>query len=1000
MASNAMQSTRRERLTPTTLLPVLSTSLNVGMALGGYITTVPFGDPTYPGPAIALWFKGFFRPGFIGVTTLGAITFGSGVRAWWSHRNKTQQKQGNSGVVSRWALAGLVFTAIHFGFGNQVLSIMDKILSDPEAAQPEMARWMAMHVPWYVTESASRRVYCLSQGPPLTGSRLGLQVYRQVPVVGAEIRLLKLLPAPSQTDAIEVVLFVQKPDSPTLQYEALSYRWSDPNDRCRITVNGMHFMITRTLHSALREFRSIRRERLLWADGICIDQSNVLERNHQVSLMNEIFSAATFVRVYVGEAADETYRAMQLIYDCGKLSSKEDVKDRILQDETGSKALTELLSRPYWQRMWIFQEIVLGRAVVIYCGSFQAPWHGLYSIDEASGDGRLWFENQIRQGWVFNLRKALFRISQFCIDRSQARYPTNVLQPTRALQATDPRDKLFALLGVSDFGSTLTADYAKSTRDVYVDFASRFMKQENDLALLLTAGLCQMQNGPDIELPSWTPDFRGVRGVDIRFLAASYLDSFQAAGNWPPSFSFTEDGQMLSTAVIVDQIDKSVPLYKSDTGRASILSTVGSRQVDGAWQNLHIHLFKTMVFYDRDFEVAEGDSGIIRQRKQERLRRLVLGFAHDWATISSGQFKTSELEERVVGFLASFSVPDSDSFHHEYQTLLHQDQESLHWYRQEYLSRWYIGQGSEALRHGDLVAILYGSYMLPYIKTVGEALLVIHLFKAPLQPPLVSASKSRLERFIKAALVLPSSSLVSARLIHGTRSRTRIHARSSKAIAKKAPAVNDTRGYRSPCRKRSASTPQNREALPDPDLDSWPRVAERTEGAETIGWRVSLHDATAVSLSAARKANIEVSTAQAKIVRIPLNQHNSVKRVSNSRYSCPTPLSLAKLKRQTTSRSCDMPEAFRALTYLRVLASSSLESQPELMRIFDRELGCALEDLSREGQRNRNLASQVVAAKNEVKSQSLIISGLVRERSSIQLAAEDDVSGVKHAAHH
>lgn len=122
MASNAIQPALQQRFIPKTLLPLLSTSLNVGMALGGYITTIPFYNADYPGPAIALWFKDFFKPGFVGVTTLGALTLGSGLRAFWFHYQGAEQKQP---TVSRWILAGLFFTLLHFGFGNKASYLWD-----------------------------------------------------------------------------------------------------------------------------------------------------------------------------------------------------------------------------------------------------------------------------------------------------------------------------------------------------------------------------------------------------------------------------------------------------------------------------------------------------------------------------------------------------------------------------------------------------------------------------------------------------------------------------------------------------------------------------------------------------------------------------------------------------------------------------------------------------------------------------------------------------------
>ncbi|KAL7819179.1 hypothetical protein V8C44DRAFT_354719 [Trichoderma aethiopicum] len=146
------------RSTPKSLIPALSTSLNVGMALGAWITVLPFANPAYPGPAVAVWFKDFFKPGFIGITSLSAVTIASGIRAAWTLRGQQQQQQqqqaGSSSSAegrdkakkaSRWAIAGLVFTLIHFGFGNSVLAIMDKILSAPDLAQSQMAGWIQLH---------------------------------------------------------------------------------------------------------------------------------------------------------------------------------------------------------------------------------------------------------------------------------------------------------------------------------------------------------------------------------------------------------------------------------------------------------------------------------------------------------------------------------------------------------------------------------------------------------------------------------------------------------------------------------------------------------------------------------------------------------------------------------------------------------------------------------------------------------------------------------------
>ncbi|KAL9473987.1 hypothetical protein ACSS6W_008367 [Trichoderma asperelloides] len=146
MASSMAKTSSTGRRIPSSLIPVVSTSLNVGMALGAWITVIPFANVAYPGPAVAVWFKDFFKPGFIGITSLSAVTIASGIRsARTRDLSGTAEGQAKAKTASRWAIAGLVFTLVHFGFGNSVLEIMDRILANPELAQGEMAGWIKLH---------------------------------------------------------------------------------------------------------------------------------------------------------------------------------------------------------------------------------------------------------------------------------------------------------------------------------------------------------------------------------------------------------------------------------------------------------------------------------------------------------------------------------------------------------------------------------------------------------------------------------------------------------------------------------------------------------------------------------------------------------------------------------------------------------------------------------------------------------------------------------------
>jgi hypothetical protein len=65
-------------------------------------------------------------------------------------------------------------------------------------------------------------------------------------------------------------------------YEAISYCAGDPTDCGIIYINGSTFNIFRSLYETLKEIRNLDKERILWIDQICINQTDILERNSQV----------------------------------------------------------------------------------------------------------------------------------------------------------------------------------------------------------------------------------------------------------------------------------------------------------------------------------------------------------------------------------------------------------------------------------------------------------------------------------------------------------------------------------------------------------------------------------------------------------------------------------------------------------------------------------------------------------------------------------------------
>jgi hypothetical protein len=93
---------------------------------------------------------------------------------------------------------------------------------------------------------------------------------------------------------------------------------------------------------------------------------------------------------------------------------------------------------------------------------------------------------------------------------SRSRKPVwSTLQLLRDHRATDPKDKIYAVMGVSEefqeasLRTKIPVDYSRSVQDVFID-AARFMVKDS----LTLDILCLKEARPAVQgLPSWVPDF-------------------------------------------------------------------------------------------------------------------------------------------------------------------------------------------------------------------------------------------------------------------------------------------------------------------------------------------------------------------------------------------------------------------------------------------------------------------------------------------------------------
>jgi hypothetical protein len=151
-----------------------------------------------------------------------------------------------------------------------------------------------------------------------------------------------------------------------ITYEAVSYAWGDPTPTCLITVNGKDFLIARELANALLYLRNNRggKKRYLWCDGICINQRDLNEKAHQVKNMLRIFEKAEEVIAWLGLP---TRNSGPLFNACRQMAEENEILEKMVEPLV-KQAMDDLLSRSWFFRTWVRQEVFAAKKMIVQVG--------------------------------------------------------------------------------------------------------------------------------------------------------------------------------------------------------------------------------------------------------------------------------------------------------------------------------------------------------------------------------------------------------------------------------------------------------------------------------------------------------------------------------------------------------------------------------------------------------------------------------------------------------
>jgi hypothetical protein len=269
-------------------------------------------------------------------------------------------------------------------------------------------------------------------------------------------------------------------------FNALSYMWGNAEADTYIIIDGLKFLVLHNLLMFLKRYCQEERPKSIWIDAICINQLDLQERTQQVQLMGKVYEQAATVIVWLGEDPSndlqvlDTETAQALLSQKFYRHSNQNSWDFIMEVVT---AVICFMSNRYWNRTWIVQEILLARVVTVYYGRAASvslanvlTWriHTTEMINSMQFSDAVYqwrvtlTDPQTPSNKIFNC-KFPNREGDWFQAELRSRKTANMIAQFITTECTDPRDKVYAFLGMSrdqeNYG--VVADYTRNAADLF-----------------------------------------------------------------------------------------------------------------------------------------------------------------------------------------------------------------------------------------------------------------------------------------------------------------------------------------------------------------------------------------------------------------------------------------------------------------------------------------------------------------------------------------------------
>lgn len=310
-------------------------------------------------------------------------------------------------------------------------------------------------------------------------------------------------------------------------YDSLSYVWGLQDNSGVVEVlhnissqterSAGFIAISRNLRSALQFLRYSNRPRRLWVDALCINQEDLVEREAQVCRMRDVYSVAKQVVVWLGTEADESHLALSSLANLGSqivastdgyYTRRPDATEKdwfkwekaLPYTEEVWNSLCHLLRRPWFERLWVAQEIALSNnRATIQCGTDILPWPLFASAIHCLADKQELGHNDLK-----NLVLFVKRYTESYGDKTLS----SMMRHYGIRKCLDGRDKIYGLLGIfpPNFARHIQPNYSPNV-GIGDTYKAAFLTHINQVRRWELFG-CEISSRV-IRAPSWVPDWAG-----------------------------------------------------------------------------------------------------------------------------------------------------------------------------------------------------------------------------------------------------------------------------------------------------------------------------------------------------------------------------------------------------------------------------------------------------------------------------------------------------------